>query len=243
MLLLLPGLSAAGNEYAEQHASAVRACEVVDPKEYHSGLWLNPEGYRSYYLRSLCYQKAAKKFRDHALCAQVRQRRSLFASSWGYSQANCEKLVAEGIAKDRETIERMKTEYARGHVRLSGFRVERNGNGRDIDIIPEFSGSGEHGYELRFEIIPKDPATEPVLLKAAGFYLKGNTSNIRIYVPQEDIRERFPEFTLDQSWPVRASLVYSIGTGSPAGKWSDAFIERHFPASTRTQTLLRELRF
>jgi hypothetical protein len=241
--LLLPGLSPANNDYEQQHAMAVSACEAIDAREYQSGLALNPDGYRSYYLRSQCYQQAAIRFRDSKLCARVRQRRSLFSSSWGYSKSNCKKLLEQAINKDRDAIERMKSDYQQGHVRLSDFRVERNGNGRDFDIIPAFSGSGAHGYTLVLEIIPDGPGLSPVLLDASGFYLQGGTSNIRVYVPQQDIRKRFPGFALKPSWQVRATLVYSVGTGSFNGKWSDAFIESRFPESSRTQILMKEIRF
>ncbi|MGB5425276.1 MAG: hypothetical protein WBN95_00680, partial [Gammaproteobacteria bacterium] len=202
--LLLPGLSPANNDYEQQHAMAVSACEAIDAREYQSGLALNPDGYRSYYLRSQCYQQAAIRFRDSKLCAKVRQRRALFSSSWGYSNANCKKRVEEEIAKDRDAIVQMKRDYQQGHVRLSDFRIERNGNGRDFDIIPAFTGTGAHGYKLVFEIIRDDSGASPVLLDASGFYLEGVTSNIRIYVPQQEIRDRFPGFALDKDWQVRA---------------------------------------
>ena len=243
VLLLLPGIATANNDYEQQHAMAVSACEAVDASDYQSGLALNPDGYRSYYKRSQCYQKAAIRFRDSKLCTRVRQRRSLFSSSWGYSKSNCKKLVEQAINKDRDAIDRMKSDYQQGHVRLSDFRVERNGNGRDFDIIPAFSGTGAHGYLLVFEIIPDGPGLSPVLLDASGFYLEGGTSNIRVYVPQQDIRKRFPGFALNTSWQVRATLVYSIGTGSFNGKWSDAFIESRFPESNRTQIMMKEIRF
>jgi len=58
-----------------------------------------------------------------------------------------------------------------------------------------------------------------------------------------DLRRRFPGFALNQTWPVRATLVYSVGTGSYRGQWSPAFIEGLFPIKERTQTLTREIRF
>ena len=241
--LLLPGLSPANNDYEQQHAMAVSACEAIDAREYQSGLSLNPDGYRSYYLRSRCYQKAAIRFRDSKLCAKVRQRRALFSSSWGYSKANCKKRVDEEIAKDHDAIEQMKRDYRQGHVRLSDFRIERNGNGRDFDIIPEFSGTGAHGYKLVFEVLREEPGLSPVLLDASGFYLEGNASNIRVYVTQQEIRDRFPGFDLDKTWQVRATLIHSIGTGSYNGKWSNAFIASHFPENTRAQTLEKKIRF
>jgi hypothetical protein len=198
-----------------------------------------PDGYRSYYARSLCYQKAAITFRDIELCDLVKQRRALFSSGWGYSKSNCEKLVEEG----REAIDRMKKNYERGHVQLVDFRIERDGNGRDIDIIPVFSGEGAHPYKLRFELLREDLAAPPVLIDVSGFSLRGGADKIRIYVRTTDIRRQFPGFSLGHRWPVRATLVYSVGTGSYHGQWSPAFIESRFPVKARTQILIREIRF
>jgi hypothetical protein len=246
-LLVLSGWSASGNplgnDYDALRTAAVRKCEAVDAGEYQTGLFFNPDGYRSYYARSRCYQNAAITFRDSELCAKVRQRRALFSSSWGYSKSNCKKLVAEGIGNDRESIDRMKQNYQQGHVQLADFRIERDGNGRDIDIIPEFSGEGAHAYELRFELLREDSAEPPVLLDVSGFSLTGAADNIRIYVRTTDIRRQLPGFALTQRWPVRATLVYSVGTGSYHGEWSPAFIESRFPAKARTQTLEKEIHF
>ena len=191
----------------------------------------------------MCFQEAAISFRDIDLCARVKRRRAFFSSSWGYSESNCRKLVEEGIGDDREAIERMKEDYQKDHVQLADFRIERDGNGRDIDIIPEFSGDGVHAYELRFELLREDPAAPPVLLDVSGFSLTGPADNIRIYVRTTDIRRQFPGFALNQRWPVRATLVYSVGTGSQRGKWSPAFIENRFPVNERTQTLEKEIHF
>jgi len=246
-MLALGGVSASGNpsvnNYDALRAAAIGSCQSVDADAYQSGLYFNPEGYRSYYVRSQCYQKAAITFRDAELCDLVKRRRAIFSSSWGYSESNCKKLVEEGIGKDRDAIDRMMKDYERGHVQLADFRIERDGNGRDIDIIPEFSGEGAHPYELRFELLRENPAAPPVLLDVSGFSLKGAADTVRIYVRTADIRRRFPEFSLGQRWPVRATLVYSVGTGSYRGQWSSAFIESRFPVKARMQTLTREFRF
>jgi hypothetical protein len=231
------------SEYDAQKADAIRKCEAVDGREYQSGLYFNPDGYRSYYMRSLCFQETAVTFRDVELCERVRQRRALLSSSWGYSKSNCRKLVGRGVGKDRETIDAMREAYAQGHVRLAGFRVERDGNGRDIDIIPEFSGEGAHAYELRFELVPAGDKAAPVLLDASGFHLAGASDSIRLYVRAADMRRRFPEFALGQYFTVRATLTYAVGTGSYQGRWSPDFIESRFPEARRTQTLTREVRF
>ena len=125
--LLFDTTSAFSAGYDELKSAAIKKCQAIDPAEYQSGLFFNPAGYRSYYVRSECLQKAAVQFRDDTLCGQVRQRHSLFSSSWGYSPARCREQIAEGVAADRKVLEEMKQEYQQGAVRLRDFRLERNG--------------------------------------------------------------------------------------------------------------------
>ena len=236
------GLSSVlASPYDEKRAAAVKRCEAIDPAASQSGLVFNPDGYRSYYLRSECFQRTAIEFRDDSLCAQVKERRSLFFSSWGYSERRCRELVAEAAARDRQALEAMKELYTKGGMRLRDFRVERNGNGRDFDIIPLFTGDYAHGYALRFEIVQPDAAT-PTLLHANGYFVDQG-SNLRIYLPQADVRQRMTEFTLDRPYSVRATATLDVGTGTASGNWSDAFIERVFPPQERSHSITKEVRF
>jgi hypothetical protein len=234
--------AAAENRYADMHSAAVKRCEVMDPSGYQSGLLFNPEGYRSFYVRSACFQDAAVKFRDESLCARVKERWSLLSSSWGYSGRHCRQLVAEGAAADRKALEETRSRYLQGAVALRDFRIERNGNGRDFDIVPSFEGGYAHGYTLRFEIIDAPDAAGRVLLESSGFYLNGN-DNIRVYVRLVDIRSRFPRFDLERSYRVRATLTLDVGTGGQSGMWSDAFIARVFPIAERSKTLVNDVIF
>ena len=52
------------NNYDELKAAALQRCSAIDPAAYQTGLLFNPDGYRSYYLRSQCMQQAAVEFRD-----------------------------------------------------------------------------------------------------------------------------------------------------------------------------------
>ena len=228
--------------YAEMRAAAVKACQAIDPAAYQSGLLFNPDGYRSFYERSACFQRAAVQFRDTALCAEVKRRLSLLSSSWGYSRTHCRELVAEGAAADQRELQEMKRAYRSGPVTLRDFRVERNGNGRDFDIIPSFAGDYAHGYRLTFEIVLADPGAAPILVHSSGYHVDGN-SNLRVFVRQEELRQRFPGFVLDHPYTVRATLLLDVGYGGGAGYWSDAFIERVFPARERSQAITREVRF
>jgi hypothetical protein len=221
--------------------AAVTRCRAIDPEQYQSGLAFNPDGYRSYYVRSECLQRTAVLFRDEPLCSEVKQRRTILWSSWAYSPERCRDLVKEGLDADRKTLEEMKRRYVQGGVTLRDFRVERNGNGRDFDIIPTFRGEYASGYRLTFEILA-DGDRAPALVHANGYFID-RASNLRLFVRQSEIRQQLPDFTLGRAYTVRASVLLDIGFGGQAGYWSDAFIERTFPARDRTRTMTKQVTF
>lgn len=237
----LPASQALAVDYAASRLKAVKACEAIDPSLSQSGLVFNPDGYRSFYLRSQCFQEAAVQFRDATLCANVKERRSLLSSSWGYTAARCRQLVSEGTTADRRALDGLKSMYAAGGMRFRDFRIERNGNGRDFDIIPMFDGTYAHGYTLTFEIVQPASAA-PLLLHRMGYYVD-ERSNLRIYVTQAAIRKTFSEFALDRSYAVRATISLDVDSGSQSGYWSPAFIEGVFPARERSQSITKPVRF
>lgn len=239
--LLAPGLAAAAG-YEELRAAAVAACRAIDPDEFQSGLLFNPDGYRSFYVRSECFQRAAVEFRDAALCAEVKRRWSLFSSSWGYSSARCRELVAEGAAADLAALEVIAAQERAGAMRLREFRVERNGNGRDFDLLPSFDGTFAHGRRLRLEAVGAGPGGGDALLHDSGYYVDA-TSELRIFLQQAEIRQQIPGFALGRPYALRATLVLDVGRGGPGGWWSDAFVERVFPERERSQSLERVVRF
>ena len=243
-LLLTASLCATADaiafDYTAERSKAIKACEAIDSSDSQSSLFLNPDGYRSYYVRSQCVQQAAVEFRDESLCSQVRRRYSLFSSSWGISSTQCRKLVSQGISTDRAVLERLKQQYASGPMQLETFRVQRNGNGRDFDFIPVVKGNFAHGYRLTFEIVPN--GRSPILLHSDGYYLDAN-SNLSIYVRQTEIRQRFPEFELNSRYQVRATVVLDVGMGGQGGYWSDEFIESMFPMSERSKSITVESEF
>lgn len=243
ILALLITLFAVGSlsasDYANRRQVAMSECQKIDPTQYQTGLLFNPDGYRSFYVRSECLQKVAVQFRDPELCSQVRRHWSLY-SSWGISQSQCRKLVAEHVASDRKELEQLKPLYSAGAMRLQSLRLERNGNGRDFDFLPAFSGSYSHGYTITIEILPLNHA--PVLIHRDGYYID-SASNLRIYVRQADIRARFPELQLSHSYQLRATVTLSVPQGGINSYWSDAFIESIFPARDRSQSLTIDTSF
>jgi hypothetical protein len=172
----------------------------------------------------------------------VRQRFTLFSSSWGYSKARCRELVAQGATADRKTLEDIKRLYIKEGVTLRDFRIERNGNGRDFDVIPLFGGDYAHGYVLRVEIVPSETGKETAVLHSSGYYVDGK-SKLRVFVRQDEIRKHFPDFALNRRYAVHTTLILDVGKGGQAGYWSDAFIERVFPIRERSQSVTKEVRF
>jgi hypothetical protein len=146
------------------------------------------------------------------------------------------------VASDRKTLEEIKWLYIKGAVTLRDFRVERNGNGRDFDIIPSFAGEYAHGYVLNFDLVPVDPGKVSMLLHSSGYYVDGN-SNLRVFLREDEIRKHFPDFALNHPYTVRAMLILDLGNGGQSGYWSDSFIERVFPIRERSQSVTREIRF
>jgi hypothetical protein len=135
----------------------------------------------------------------------------------------------------------LRNSYLKGAVTLRDFRVERNGNGRDFDILPSFEGEFAHGYRLTFAIVPAAGRT-PITIHSSGYYLDKD-SNISAFVRQHELRRLFPDFTLGRDYAVRATLTLDVGNGGQSGYWSEAFIERVFPVRMRSQSLMRQARF
>jgi hypothetical protein len=239
-LALLPPCASSASDYAARKAAAKQHCEAISASESESGLFFNPDGYRSFYVQSQCFQTAAEQYRDSSLCDRVRRRYSLVSSSWGISSTQCQKLVAKGVESDRAELEKEKQLYAANPARLLRFRIERNGNGRDFDFIPEFSSGNPHGYRLVFEIV--GVGEQPILLHSDGYYIDPN-SKLRLFVRQADVRARFPGLLLNHPYKLKGTAIFSIGMGGPAGYWSDEFLERSFPLRERSQSLTIESKF
>jgi hypothetical protein len=226
--------------YDTARARAVRMCEAIDPNQSQTGLAFNPDGYRSYYMRSECFQKTAVQFRDAGLCTRVKQRRAALWSSWGYSPGNCRTLVAQAVDADRKELAETRRQYLAGSMVLRDFRIERNGNGRDYDVIPSFTGAGGHGYTIAIEILP--PGGSPIAIHANGYYVDPRSA-LRLFIRRQDIQSRFPAFEPSRSYQVRMVATFPLPAGGGSRFMSDAFLERAFPLRERTQAVTREIRF
>jgi hypothetical protein len=233
-------LAQAPPTYDAARAAAVKTCDAIDANASQSGLAFNPAGYRSFYLRSECLQKAAVQFRDVTLCDRVKQRRALFWSSWGYSPDNCRKLVAEAGDADRKEIGDIRRRFLATAMVLRDFRVERNGNGRDYDLIPSFDGSDGHSYTLTIEIL--STGGRPVPIHTNGYFVDPRSA-LSVYIRLQDIKARVPGFEPGRSYSVRASTTFSVPASDSSRFMSDAFLEGAFPLRERTRSVVKDIRF
>lgn len=220
---------------------ALDNCERINSHNYQSGLWLNPDGYRSYYERSACFQRAAVLFRVIPLCKKVKRRYALFSSSWGYSKKNCLDLVSKAEEKDRLKLQALRQLYATGPVKLTGLTVELNGNGRDYDFIPSFADGFEYGYRLEFWLTEKN--LKRYLILSHGTHLQGSTNNIRLYIPRTDLLERFPTLQFGRPYELETKLILSVGIGGTGGWLRDDLLGEVFPESSRTQKQISTVQF
>ncbi len=240
LLLTCASLQALGNPYEEQRAAAVASCSSIDPDESRSGMVLNPDGLRSYYVRSKCFSDAAVTYRDAELCGEVRRRWLSPFSSWKVSSSECEKQVADGIRNDEAALTERKRAYLAGHVELAGFTVYRHGNRRDFEVVPTFGGTGRGTYLLTLTLVASGQRHD---IHNSGYSIDSGTSNIGIYLRASDISAAYPGFSPAGTYDLEATLTYAIGSGTTAGRWSDDFINRHFPTAERSEHLMRTVAF
>jgi hypothetical protein len=226
--------------YETARDAALKRCQAIDPAQSQTGLLFNPDGYRSLFTRSACLQQAAVTFRDAPVCADVKERKSLLFSSWGYSERRCRELVQQGEAADRRELETLRRQFEADGIAISDFQIERNGNGRDYDIVPAFRGRFAHSYTLTFDVVAAGSQT--VRIYSTSTHVDA-TSRLRLYLPRTELLSRFPAFQAGVTYPVRAILTLEVGHGSVSGYWRPALIEQLFPVAARTSSTNRTIRF
>jgi hypothetical protein len=235
--MLCCGLVEAG-DYESRLAAALARCEQIPAMESHTGLIFNPDGYRSYYGRSACYQRLAVDFRDADFCEKVYRRYALFSSSWGYSEKNCRRLVREAVVGDRAEIERLKDAYSRAPVLAVDFKLQRNGNGRDFDLKPVFTDGFASGYSLEFLLL--NSANEWISIYKQGVHLGSSEQRLNFYIKKGDIVALLPEFDDGQTYLMALDIIAAVPMGRGNARWPEAWLEQVWPQAERSQRLTRK---
>jgi hypothetical protein len=149
--LLLPGaiLAQAPRDHIADLAAQARArCATIPAADYRTGLFFNPKGFRSMFVRSECVQNLARDLRDESLCAQAVERTTWLFDGSGVSPAACTQQVRAQIARDQQDAARII-----GTHRLTGVDLARNGNGRDVDLLVNTAGTYAHAYQLTVAVL------------------------------------------------------------------------------------------
>lgn len=236
LLSILAGLAASVHASYESHyESGAANCQKIDPDEYQSGLFMNPSGSQSYYLRSACFQRLAVKLRAIEFCDEVRRRWALFSTSGNYSKGRCRELVKAGLADDSEELLSLRRRYEANPRRLLDLKISKNGNGRDYDLVPTFSRDGfSYGYTIAVYLLK--PSGQRVLIDENGFNLRGG-ERIRMFARSRDITRRWRGFRPGETYDVEVTMTLSVGHGPPQRMRSEAFMESVFPTGSRQQVL------
>lgn len=231
----------AASAYDSSLAERVAACQQIDGNEYQSGLLLNPEGYRTYYTRSVCFQRLAIEYRDANLCKEVRRRYALFSSGWGYSARNCRLLVDQKLTEDRDEVRGLRQNYLATPMSMSQLTVEPNGNGRDFDFIPRFDDGFPYGYGLVFRLI--DDNGEPHVVLEHGGYLGGRDTNLRLFLTRTDLLARYPALEFNRPYSLEVSVTLDVGLRKLDGWLRTDVLEQEFPYRERTNILSTSVAF
>jgi hypothetical protein len=246
-VIAIPGwiacAGAAEDFYATRYAADLKRCEAISPDDYESGLAFNPDGYRSYYKRSECFQTMAATFRDESLCKNVKERWSLLWSSWAFSEKRCRELAGQSLEKDRPQLEKLRRDFiSSGPIRLVDFSMRRELNGRSYGIYPRFEPGYAHRYTLRFDLLaPEAPGGAALLVSYTGPFAV--PTGYAVGAPVDDLLKHFPAFTPGKTYRVRATFTFEPKDGGLSEMWSDAFVEKLFPRDIRMQVLEKEIRF
>lgn len=228
---LWPAVALPASEYHNSLATQVASCQEIDADEYQTGLLFNPDGYRSYYLRSACLQRLAVEYRNPDLCQEVKRRRALFSSSWGYSTRNCQLLVAQKLTEDRNELQTLRQTYLAAPMSVSQLTVESNGNGRDFDFIPRFNDGMPYGYNVDFQLVDNN-GDRHVILEYGG-YLAGSDSNIRLFLTRQELLARFPSLAFNRPYAIDVIVSPSLGLRKLDGWLRPDILEQDFPYAER----------
>ena len=236
-----PAVALSASEYDSSLAGRVASCQEIDADEYQTGLLFNPEGYRTYYTRSVCFQRLAIEYRSPDLCSEVRRRYALFSSGWGYSVRNCRQLVDEKLAEDLDEVRRLRQDYLAAPMSVNQLSVEPNGNGRDFDFIPRFNDGLPYGYQLEFRLV--DDNGDRHLILEYGGHIAGSDSNIRLFLTRRDLLARFPALEFNHPYPLEVTVTLAVGLRKLDGWLRADVLEQEFPYPERTNILSTTVTF
>ncbi len=210
--LLVLGVSPAlaADPFAAEKQRRVAACAAIPASDYSTGMIFNPPGQATLFHRARCFQELAVEEHDASLCAEVRERKSWFFDGSAVSEPACRAAVAERIARtDREFAAR---DFATLH-RLTSFRLQRNGNGRDFDLLVMTEGALYGLYEIDMSIASPGHA-ELISVFRRSYPHGGSTGPRWILLRRQVLADRLGPAFMDAALAVTVTLRYEKTVGN-----------------------------
>lgn len=145
----------------------------------------NPSGWQTYYRRSYCFQRAAAKLRDEALCENVRERKSFFFDGSGVSRQACLAGVADQKTQDRRDADAHLAPKAHS---LARTEIRKDGNGTDFNMLVSLTGGKSGTYALT--VSAQRPSGPPAEIYANNYGVTEDPTGLNIFLPRQELRNR-----------------------------------------------------
>ncbi len=185
---------------------ALGECQAISTSDYETGLIFNPPGKHTYYKRSRCLQELAIEWREAKLCAEVRERRSLFFNGEAYSELACRDDVTEQMERDRAAAAMLDPD--RFHKLESVHFDQPHYVGDNIRQQLKTRGSHPGSYQVRVELWPSDTG-EPVVIADYSQPLGGEGATLTGTIPNQRLREAFGGSIPEHEIRARVTLALS----------------------------------
>ncbi len=140
--------------------------------------------------------------------------------------------------EDTAELRALKVAYNTGPVRLVDVQLQKNGNGRDIDVVPQFSAGYAGAYTLTLYLV--DETKKKFQITSTSFYLGDGKPDIMWYIPRETIMAAMPNFDETSEYNIVINMVFSVPLGRVNGLWPEAWPEQIWPAKQRSEQFIRK---
>jgi hypothetical protein len=161
-------------------------CMAIPSRKAVSWLLFNPTGMQTYYERSRCLQEAAVRLRSPALCSGVKERKARFLDGSAYSPSACRAAVRKQEQHDATAAKTLRAPQA-----LQRVWIERNGNGRDLDVRLLTSGGAGGGLHLRLSLLDAGGAEH--VLRDGAQPMDEQPGELNLLLPAADLRRAWRE--------------------------------------------------
>jgi len=201
-----------GNNYHRySSAQLVHVCARMSSDSHASGLtdgaWMAPPGAgRTYFYKSSCYLELARRTKDLAVCAKVRERKTLMGNGTGVSPKACEAMVKAAQAADVEQAEAAKRHATavKGAFTVTSVRAVPQADGNWF-ITADMEGSLAGSYRIELINVRDRSVTQQAQLQLVSAHSQSWTVKRNDLVKGTKLPAIFPMAVSLSYLPAQAS--------------------------------------